>query len=139
MAAMPTYASAAQIEALLPGVDVTDAAAFDRLIERAERDVDDLLGPWPRSVQLGGLKWDLSRLDAWQADAVRRAVAAQVEYLLAVGEHTFVTPTPTRTKGPDFEVEYGDGGQRPRHGPRVAVELAPVRDLVTVNGARARA
>lgn len=130
------YTTRADVEAY--PVTLPAGAAGDRLVEAAERDVDSVLGTYPRDPSTG-LKWDPALLYPWQADALARAVAAQAEYLVEVGPAT-VTPAAKSIKGPDFELDYGDAGAgRPRIGPKVARELEPIADLVRVVGARARA
>lgn len=134
---MPTYTTRADVEAY--GVTLPAGAEGDRLVDRAERDVDNLLGPYPRDPDTG-LKWDVARLYDWQAAALARAVAAQAEYLVAVGPAALVTPSATVVKGPDFELTYDTAAAaRPAVGPRVALELAPIADLIRITGARARA
>lgn len=135
---MPTYATAADCTAYIDGLVIDDAPAFDRLIERAERDVDRVLGPYPRQ-DATGLKWDLTWLLPWQTEALARAVAAQVEYLLTVKPEDVVGGRlPQSVKGPDFEVTYADGATNlPRIGARVAHELEPLAPLIRARGARA--
>jgi len=140
---VPVYANAADCTDYIDGLVIDDPASFDRLIARAERDVDGLLGAYPRDATTG-LKWDPTRLYAWQADALARAVAAQVEYLLALdvvgaGASAIIGRQATAVKGPDFEVTYADGGSTvARYGPKVGAELGPLRELI-VRNARARA
>lgn len=133
----PVYASTAEVEALIEGLVVDNLVAFERLVMRAERDVDSLLGPLGRYSDTG-LKVNPADLEEWAADALKRAVAAQVEHLIAVGPANVAAPAAKRTKGPDFEVEHGDGGAAPRIGPLVPHELAPLRPYFR-RGARARA
>lgn len=130
------YTTRADVEAY--PVTLPAGAAGDRIVEAAERDVDALLGPYPRDPATG-LKWDPARLYDWQAAALARAVAAQAEYLVELGP-AGVTPAATTVKGPDFELTFDSAAAaRPRVGPKVARELEPIADLVRVVGARARA
>jgi hypothetical protein len=138
---VPTYATADDVAAYIPGLVIDDAAGFDELIERAERDVDRLLGAYPRQPSTG-LKLEPSRLYAWQAAALARAVSAQAEYLLAVGPDADVTPSPTPAKvsGPDFAIDYVQDGATASAGiaPKVARELEPLRSLLRPRAVRAR-
>jgi hypothetical protein len=138
---MPTYATAADCTAYTEGLAIDDAAAFDRLIARSERDIDGLLGNW---VPLDtGLKLDPTDLAGWEAEALTRAVCAQVEWRLTVGEEALrgvaAAPVLKSVKGPDFEKVYAiqdQGGQQRRYGPKVRDELAPIAHLRLL-GARA--
>jgi hypothetical protein len=140
---MPTYATRAFVEAY--PVAVPAGAPGDALVLRAEREVDSILGPWPPDPTTG-LKVDPSRLYQWQRDALSRAVAAQAEYLVAVGPASMVAPTPAvkSIAGPDFTETYADTGSGsssssgPILGPRVIAELAPIAELFRARGVRGR-
>jgi len=89
---MPTYASAELLRAyaapsgvLLPA----DDAELEALLERAERDVDRLLGPYAVDP-LTGLKLDPLELAPAQAGAVARATCAAAEYRSAIGEDGWI-------------------------------------------------
>lgn len=129
---MPTYTSQADFEAYVAGWETTDAGALAILLERAERDVDSYLGPLQPRLE-DGLKLDPSQLRDWEAEALSRAVCAQAEYLFVRGPLAMVAGRITKTEeGPDFKAEYEDTGAAATGsliGPRVAVELAPIRHL----------
>lgn len=138
---MPAYATRGAFEAYVEGWSTGDPAALDRLLERASRDVDYLLGPRPALTTgtFAGFKVDPATLEAWQAAALSRATCAQAEYLFRVGDQdTAVGRAPSLIQGPDFQVSYGSGGATARLGPKVAVELAPLRRTFIPTGARAR-
>src|SRR4051812_25054615 len=62
--------------------------AVERLLERAERDVDAVVGPWPRFTT--GLKFDPAQLDVVQRAALARATCAAAEFRLVIGEDALV-------------------------------------------------
>jgi hypothetical protein len=102
-------------------LDVSDDDLQD-ILERAERDVDGELiepVPWGRD-ETTGLKYDPTSLETWRAAALNRAVCAQTEYRLAMGEDFFVRAQHATERGPDFAVS----GQLPYIGPKVFRELA---------------
>jgi hypothetical protein len=49
----PLYAVAADYESFVEGWTTTNSAALDRLLERAERDVDSIVGPWGFTTTVG--------------------------------------------------------------------------------------
>jgi hypothetical protein len=84
---MATYATAEQLqdyvadnkEAVVPG----DDEGVERLLARAERVVDSVLGPWPYLST--GRKLDPASLDLAQREALARATCAAAEFELLVG------------------------------------------------------
>lgn len=133
---MPTYAQAADVEAYIEGWVTGDPDELDRDLERAERDVDSVLGPIPIAVNsTTGLKLDPTILTDWEAAALARAVCAQFEYRYHQGAATLAAGRVTKTeKGPEFEVTYQDapasaGGGPLLIGSRVRIELEPIRHL----------
>jgi len=127
---MPTYATAADVSAFIEGLVIDDDAAFDRLIERAERDVDSVLTP--TALLDTGLRYDPTTLTTGEQAALARAVAAQVEYRLEMGEEFFVRAQYDYVGGPDFSFR----GQLEYIGPKVRRELAgtALLDRVTTAG-----
>lgn len=134
---MPAYATQAEFEAYAeayidgwPG----DPAALDRLLERASRDVDALLGPrYPiTDGTFEGFKLDPSALRDWEAKALSRATCAQAEYRATLGEEEFAKfGTGGTVSGPDFSVSgpTSSAGGRPRVGPKVRDELSIINHL----------
>lgn len=127
------YTSNAAFEAYVPGWVTDSSAALTKLLIRAQRDIDAILGPIPRS-QTTGLKLDPSTLRDWEAEALSNAVCAQAEFRLAVGEDTLAAGRATsQEQGPDFKVMYSDaaakGAPAPRYGQKVSIELEPIRHL----------
>jgi len=116
---MPVYALGADFPSFVEGWFTTDAAALDRLLERAERDVDGLLGDYER-VPATGLKLAPAALTTHQAYALRRATCAEAEYRFTMGEQFFVEDQYSFTAGPDFQRR----GSLARVGPKVLSELA---------------
>lgn len=128
---MSAYATRAQFEAYVEGWVTDNNAALDRLLERATRDVDNVLGPLPthRAGAYAGLKVDPAA-DGWDAvelEALARATCAQAL-------HRFRNPGGIfdgerrvgRISGPDFAEDYADAGSTGRYSPDVALELAPI-------------
>lgn len=122
MAADATYITQAEFEAYADWQTGTEADLL-KVLQRAERDVDGIVGPWP--YQANGLRFGAPKttneaaLTDPQKDALMRATAAQAEYRLEMGERFFVKAQRQRVKGPDFETE----GELPYIGPKVWHEL----------------
>lgn len=120
---MATYATQAELEAYADIVFDVPADA-EAVLERAERDVDAIVGPW--LVESNGLKFGAPAaanekgLEAWQVAALSRATCAQAQYRLAKGEPFFVEGQYESVRGPDFSVT----GKLPYIGPKVWRELA---------------
>lgn len=117
---MATYATTAEVAAVLPGVNADDAG-LDDLVNRAERDVDGLFGAI-RPDPATGLKLRPADLAAWERDALIVVVAAQVEWLLA-NPRAATDPRRKSVQGPDFREDYADPAGSGLIGPRVALEL----------------
>lgn len=131
---MPTYATQEDLTDYMEGAVIDDPAATDRLLERAERDVDQLLGLYTTRDATSGLKLTVSDLEDYQAAALSRAVCAQAEYRYTMGEEFFVKGQHRSVTGPDFSVN----GTLPYIGPKVWVELegANLQRLTTSLNAR---
>lgn len=115
---MPTYATQAQCENEIEGLTVNDPAAFARVIERAERDIDRAVGIRPVD-SVTGRKFDPTTMEAVQRDALMRATAAQVEFRIAMGDRFFIRPQHESSSGPDYSVT----GKLQRIGPKAMEEL----------------
>lgn len=115
---MPTYATQAQCLQEIEGLTVNDADAFDRVIERAERDIDRAVGVYSVD-EITGRKFDPSTMVAVKRDGLMRATAAQVEYRIAMGDRFFIRPQYESTSGPDYSVQ----GKLQRLGPKATEEL----------------
>lgn len=88
---MALYATPAQVRAYVQGSGVivpADDGEVGRLIERAEREIDLVLGPWPRFSN--GRKLDPPALSVTAREALQRATAAQVEFDSAMGADVLV-------------------------------------------------
>ena len=124
---MPVYATPDQLRAYLAGrVDIDGLATpppdldddtLAELLDRAERDVDRVVGPWP--LYASGRKFDPATLPLPARDALSRAACAAAEYRLTEGETDLIGET-------DFlPPEVGTILRRgPRVGPKVIEELA---------------
>lgn len=116
---MPTYATQTDFEAYVEGWVTDDADALDRLLERAELDVDRILGPGQRRDDTG-LLYDPANLTAAQAASLSRATCAQAEYRFRMGEEFFSAAQYEDVTGPDFSTK----GRLPYYAPKVREELA---------------
>lgn len=117
---MPTYATKAELDAYIEGGSGLDQATADRLLERAERDVDYAAGAWSIASTTTGLKFDPTTLPEWQKKALSRATCAQAEYRKTMGEDFMVKAQHATVRGPDFAVT----GELPYIGPKALRELA---------------
>jgi hypothetical protein len=148
---MPAYATVADFEAYVPGWVTDDADELDKLLERASRDIDSLLGPVRYRLDgvYAGFKLDpAADLDDAGAAALARATCAQAEHRYRFVEPGLSAAAATggrvakSTKGPDFEQTFEDDA-RPfvnatgLYSPRLRIELAPLSYLRSA-GARAR-
>lgn len=129
---MPAYATRADFEAYVEGWVTDDAAALDRLLDRASTDVDAVLGPIPR-LNLGtyaGRKIDPTSLRVWEAKALSDATCAQALWRWQQGEEAIATARPrSQVHGPDFREFYADAGFTGRYSPALARELEPLNHL----------
>lgn len=133
-----TYTTVEDFEAYVEGWVTDDSDALERLLERAERDVDNVLGPIPVRVD-SGLKLDPSALRDFEAAALSRAVCAQAEWRFRRGDDKLNGSAPgviKRVKGPDFETEYATDASSDAskqgtglYSPRVALELSSINHL----------
>jgi hypothetical protein len=144
---MATYATQDDLLAYVPGLQINDPARAEALLLRAEREVDDLVAwpgyygatvsvfaLWPRYRDpTTGLRLHPTDLEAWQAAALNRAVCAQWEYHVAMGEDFFLRPQPAAVQQPEGG---GYQGRLPMIGPKVYVELAGT-DLLRLTGSAA--
>lgn len=86
---MAVYATEAELDSYLldtPEVSAPGGEGSERLLARAEREVDRALGPWPRFAN--GLKLDPAQLDTTQRAALSRATCAAAEWLLLLDPAT---------------------------------------------------
>lgn len=114
---MATYATVTDLEDYLDR-DTTDDDA--RVLDQAERDVDQILRLKGARVDATGLKVDPASLGAHEAAALARGVCAQAEYRLAKGDEFFIHAQHSRVTGPDFATT----GKLPYIGPKVWRELS---------------
>lgn len=144
----PLYAARADVETYIEGWVTDDAAALDRLIERAERDVDALfpLLPIITTGTYAGRRFDPTTLATYERQALINCVCAQAEFRFTKGEELLAGGVPrvqSRVKGPDFEVQYADAGGTlaaagsGRYSPRLDTEILPLDPYRRSGGARA--
>lgn len=120
---MATYASAELLAEYVAGnalVRLPEGEDVERLLERAERDVDRVLGPYPPDPATG-LKFDPGELTTAQRGALARATCAAAEFVLAQG--------PELLTGADDGVAAAGSVSyslrpAPRQAPRLLEELA---------------
>jgi hypothetical protein len=98
---LPTYADVQDYEDYVEGWETTDEDGLNRLLYRAQMDVNTLLtGPADHTT---GLRVDpATELTVHQANALARAVCAQAEYRNRMGESFFRENEPSSITGPDF-------------------------------------
>lgn len=129
---MATYAQTSDFEAYVEGWQTDDAGALERVLERAEEDIDDMLsGDY---LTVNGRKRDpsVSAVNPMTVNEIKylmRATCAQAEYRIVQGEDFFVQTQYDSVSGPDFSTS----GKRPRIGPKTRRELARGR-LITATG-----
>lgn len=122
------------LEAFVQGLVVDDATAMNNLIVKCEWEIDAILGARIRNPATGR-KIDVSKvvpvapispfpgelfapfqrgINVYQRSALRRAVCAQVEYHLKMGEDFFTRQPYKKVSGPQFsyEREEGEGVKR---------------------------
>ena len=109
----PTYAVREDFEEYVEGWSTTDPDGLDRLLYRAQMDVNDLL-TGPADVNTG-LRVNPARLSIYQAQQLADAVCAQAEYRNAMGEEFFRRNEPQSIQGPDFSRQ----GRSGRYGGKV--------------------
>ena len=119
---MPVYATAADLRdyAQDSGVMIpADDAEAERLLVRAELDVDLIAGPWP--ILSTGRKFDPPTLPVTAREALRRSTCAQSVFRIAQGEDELIGVV-------DDVASFGSLTLRavtvPRIGPRAIEELA---------------
>jgi hypothetical protein len=131
----PTYANRTDFEAYVEGWVTDNSSALDRLLERAERQIDQYVGPY--GIQANGLKFGAPKttnelgLSDGQVEALKRATCAQAEYRWYMGDEFFARDQHSSTSGPDFSTT----GSLSRIGPKAREELLGSGLIVT--GARA--
>lgn len=130
---MATYALQTDFEEYVEGWTTTDAPALERLLQRAELDIDRAAGNWV--YETNGLKFghplttNEKHLLAYQVAALKRATCAQAEYRHIMGEDWMRRAQHKSERGPDF----GADGKLPRIGPKAAQELSDA-GLVMLGG-----
>ena len=117
---MATYATQADFEAYSEGWTTTDPPALERILQRAERDVDRVVGYQGERPAAQALKFVPGTLTTRERDALRDATCAQAEYRVKMGESFFRQGQHRSVSGPQFSTQ----GQLPRIGPKVWEELA---------------
>lgn len=117
---MPTYATAADVRSYteVAALDALDDAAINRLIEKAEGDIDIAVGAVPKNADTG-LKFDPTTLASGDATSLRLAACAQVEYRHVMGAEFFIRAQHESVNGPEFATN----GKLPYIGPEVWKEL----------------
>lgn len=117
------------LEAYMRGLVVDDPVAMNQLIVQCEYEIDAILGLWIRNPATGR-KINVSNVipvapispfpgelfapfqrgvTVYQRSALRRAVCAQVEYHLKMGEDFFIKPRYQSVSGPQFSYTRGAG------------------------------
>jgi hypothetical protein len=125
----PTYATQSDFAAYVEGWTTDNGAALDRLLERAEVDIDGLAATVvPADPDAVARRFDVTALSARDRDVLKRATCAQAEYRFNMGEAFFVKGQYEQVTGPDFATT----GRLPWIGPKVYRELAGT-DLIPLS------
>lgn len=114
---MPTYVDNFDFLAYVPGFVVQDSEALDLLLDEAEEDIDNAIhrGNTVDSIR----RFDLDLLTELEATYLKRAVCAQAEYRLHMGETFFVEGRQKEVTGRDAHIR----GPLPHIGPKARIEL----------------
>lgn len=134
---MTAYATRAEFEGYVEGWTTDDPSALDRLLERASRDVDSVLGDYEIYTEGDWLGFKIdpeADLDAAQQQALSRATCAQAWYRFEMGEQHFVRPVLDSISGPEFQTT----GMSPLIAPLAMRELAGHELLRNTISIRAR-
>lgn len=132
----PIYVTQSDYSAYAAPTTVTDSAELDRILERAERDVDAFVGPWTVETngrKFGSLATNPKALTAQQQAALKNAVCAQAFYRIQNGEEWALGGGDLyeSANGPDFSTT----SRRPRFSPQARQELRG--SGLVIRGARA--
>lgn len=138
---MAKYVTLTDYENYIAPAEVTDEDAAQKAIDRAERDVEGILGPW--AIQPAtGMKLLASEnpltfiggLQDWQVQRLKDAVCAQAQYRETQGEEFFIQGQYESVSG-----RFGVSGKLPYIGPQVGRELQNsglIRNSVKYKGGR---
>lgn len=134
---MPAYATQADFEAYVEGWVTDNAQALARLLERASRDIDNLMGPRPALTDgaYQGFKFDPAALTENDREALAAATCAQAEFRFDQGETAFAGyGVGGRVTGPDFSYDTPGPsiGGAAHVGPKVRAELMRINHLRTL-------
>jgi hypothetical protein len=115
---MATYATTADFESYVEGWVTDDSAALERVLQRAEEDIDDVVAG---SYLTTGRKLDptATGFGAARVKYLKRATCAQAEYRIIQGEGFFSQAQFDSVSGPDFSTS----GKRRYLGPKARREL----------------
>lgn len=139
----PVYATQTDFEDAIEGWETTDEDALNRLLARAERDIDAVfpLLPIITTGTYAGRRFDPTRLRPYQARALAEATCLQAYHRHRTAP-AGAEPVRRvkREKGPDFEQEFADSetAGTGRYHPELDLALAPL-NVYRARGARARA
>lgn len=104
---MATYATLVDVENA--GVVIDNAVKAQALLDDCELEIDGLLAPPPTGPDpVTGLRADIAAMTTVKAGALTRAVVAQFEYHISMGEDFFIRPQPDEVRNP------GGGGYKGR-------------------------
>jgi hypothetical protein len=124
---MTAYATVADFEAYVEGWITDNEAALERLLERASRDIDAVIGLFPviTTGNYAGFKLDPTTLDDVHRQALARATCAQARHRFDTDTAAAAEPRQKRVDGPDFKIEYElPAPAATRYAPELVDELA---------------
>ena len=117
---MATYATQEEFEAYVPGWVTDNPDELEKVLERAERDIDMALGRYGPVDSETGLKLAPSTLEEWRRRALSNATCAQAYYRIIKGHEFFVEQRPLDPSGPDGSQK----GREPFIAPQADQELS---------------
>jgi hypothetical protein len=101
----PVYTTQVAFEAYVEGWVTDNAQALERLLMRAERDIDRILPYRYVDPTTSPLKVDPLQLTVAAREGLSRATCAQAIYRFRIGEEHFETEQYESVAGPDFTVK----------------------------------
>lgn len=119
---MATYCTQADFEDYVEGWVTDDPDALERLLERASRDVDAMVGAWIREINgsvFGDLDDNPKGLTDAQKAALARGTCAQAEFRFQMGEEFFARAQYDKVTGPEFSTS----GTLPSESPKAIREM----------------
>lgn len=116
---MPTYTDKFDFLDYVPGFVIQDEDAVNLLLDEAEEDIDNAVGRG-NAIADSLRKFDMTLMTDFQLKYLKRAVCAQAEYRLHMGETFFVESRQKEVTGRDAKIS----GPLAYIGPKAQIELS---------------